>query len=60
MCIYGDPGTGKSAYARYLADKLGIDVVCRTAADILDQYVGNSEKLIAEAFEEAEKKKQCL
>ena len=60
MCIYGDPGTGKSAYARYLADKLGIDVVCRTAADILDQYVGNSEKLIAEAFEEAEKKKAML
>lgn len=60
ICIYGDPGTGKSAYARYLADKLGIDVVCRTAADILDQYVGNSEKQIAEAFEEAEEKKAML
>lgn len=60
MCIYGDPGTGKSAYARYLADKLGINVVCRTAADILDQYVGNSEKQIAEAFEEAEEKKAML
>ena len=60
MCIYGDPGTGKSAYARFLANKLGINVICKSAADILDQYVGNSEKLIAEAFEEAEKKKAML
>ena len=60
MCIYGDSGTGKSAYARYLADKLGIGVVCKTAADILDQYVGNSEKQVKEAFEEAEKKKAML
>lgn len=60
MCIYGDPGTGKSAYAKFLAKKLGLDIVCKSAADILDPYVGNSEKLIKETFQEAKEKHAVL
>lgn len=60
ICIYGEPGVGKSAYAEYLAERLGLCVIKKTAGDILDQYIGNSEQKIKEAFEEAEKKKCVL
>jgi len=53
LCLSGPPGTGKSAYARFLARQLGLEVVQKRAADLLGAYVGESEKRIAEAFEEA-------
>ncbi len=53
LCLSGPPGTGKSAYARYLARRLGIEVIQKRASDLLGAFVGESEKRIAEAFEEA-------
>jgi transitional endoplasmic reticulum ATPase len=53
LCLSGPPGTGKSAFARYLARRLGIEVVQKRASDLLSPFVGESEKRIAEAFEEA-------
>ena len=53
FCLYGPPGTGKSAYLRYLADTLKMPVLMKRASDLLDKYVGESEKLIAEAFQES-------
>lgn len=53
LCLYGPPGTGKSAYLRHLADKLGMPVLCKRASDLLGKYVGESEKGIAAAFQEA-------
>lgn len=53
LCLYGPPGTGKSAFARYLAGRLGLQVLQMRASDILGMYVGQSEKNIAAAFEEA-------
>lgn len=53
LCLSGAPGTGKSAYARHLAGLLGLEVVQKRASDLLGMYVGESEKRIAEAFEEA-------
>lgn len=54
VCLYGLPGTGKSALARYLAWRMGRPVVERHASDLLDCYVGETEKRIAAAFQEAE------
>ena len=53
MCLSGAPGTGKSAFARHLAERLGMPVLEKRASDLLDRYVGGSERNIADAFAEA-------
>lgn len=60
MCLYGEPGTGKSLYARYLANTLGLEVVFKRASDLISKWVGETEENIAEAFAEAEAKKALL
>ncbi|MGA2494884.1 MAG: AAA family ATPase [Roseiarcus sp.] len=53
FCLSGLPGTGKSAYARYLADRLDLDVLEKRYSDLSSMWLGESEKAIAAAFEEA-------
>ncbi|MEE8499431.1 MAG: AAA family ATPase [Kiloniellales bacterium] len=53
LCLSGPSGTGKSAYARHLSKALGLRSLQKRASDLLDMYVGESEKRIARAFEEA-------
>lgn len=60
LCLYGASGTGKSAYARYLADKLGLEVVQRRASDLISCYVGETEQNIAKAFAQAREDKSML
>ena len=60
LCLYGEPGTGKSQYARYLADTLGVEVVFKRASDLMSKWVGQTEENIAEAFAEAKSKKAML
>jgi transitional endoplasmic reticulum ATPase len=51
--LSGPPGTGKSAYARHLAEKLDLEVIERRYSDLVSMWIGESEKAIALAFEEA-------
>lgn len=53
LCLQGPPGTGKSAFARYLAERLGLEVMHKRASDLMSMWVGGTEKLIARAFAEA-------
>lgn len=53
FCLEGPPGTGKSAWARHLARKLGLPVIQKRASDLLSMWVGGSEKAIARAFADA-------
>ena len=53
LCLYGMPGTGKTYWATELAQRLDKPLVKRQAADLLSPYVGETERLIASAFEEA-------
>ena len=54
MLFYGLSGTGKTELARYIAKKLHKRILTRRASDILGMYVGDEEKNIRQAFEEAE------
>jgi SpoVK/Ycf46/Vps4 family AAA+-type ATPase len=53
FCFHGLPGTGKTAFARHLANKIGKPLLVRRASDLLSKYVGESEQNIARMFEEA-------
>ena len=55
LCLNGAPGTGKTAWARQLAERLGRPLMVRQASDLLDMYVGNTEKMIAAMFQQAER-----
>jgi hypothetical protein len=54
LCLYGLPGTGKTQFAEHLAMELGKPILIKHASELFDKYVGESEKRIAEAFDQAE------
>jgi len=60
LCLYGPSGTGKSAFGRHLADRMGMEVIYKRASDLLDMYVGNSEKNIARMFQQAREEDKLL
>lgn len=60
LCLYGASGTGKSAYAEYLADVLGMNVIKKQCSSLLDKFVGGTEQNIAAAFREAKENEAML
>lgn len=54
MLFYGLSGTGKTELARYISTVLGKPLLLKRCSDLLGSFVGQTERLIAEAFEEAE------
>ncbi len=58
ICSFGPPGTGKTAWARHLAESLDKPLLVKHAADILDKYLGETEKNTAEVFREAGEDRQ--
>ncbi|WP_164742408.1 AAA family ATPase [Pseudidiomarina mangrovi] len=60
ICCYGMPGTGKSMFARFVAEQLNKPIVIKKASDLLGKYVGESEKNIAKAFTEAKARDAIL
>jgi SpoVK/Ycf46/Vps4 family AAA+-type ATPase len=54
VCLYGIPGTGKTAFGKHLAEQLDKAFIHKKPSDILSPYVGMMEKNLATAFEEAE------
>lgn len=60
MCLFGPPGTGKTAWARYVAGEVKRPLLIKQGADIFNEYVGGTEKRIREAFLEATRTKSIL
>ena len=60
ILFYGLSGSGKTNLAHYIADAIGKKLLCKNASDILGMFVGESEKNIAKAFEEAKEQKKIL
>lgn len=53
LLLSGPSGTGKSAFARHLAEVMGLEVEERRCSDLMSPYVGETEQNIAEAFARA-------
>ncbi len=51
--LSGPPGAGKSAWVRHIAGRMGLPVLHKRASDLLDPFVGMTERHIAAAFAEA-------
>ncbi|MBR5904078.1 MAG: ATP-binding protein [Alphaproteobacteria bacterium] len=60
LCLYGAPGTGKTAFCEHLAKLLGINIIKKRASDINSKWVGETEQNIAKAFQEAHAQKAML
>jgi ATP-dependent 26S proteasome regulatory subunit len=53
VLLYGPPGCGKTMMARATAGEVGAAFISIEIAEILDMYIGQSEKRLAAAFENA-------
>ena len=60
LLLYGPPGCGKTYIASALAGEMDASFISIGINDILDMWVGNSEKNLAGAFDEARRKAPCV
>lgn len=50
LLMYGPPGCGKTFIARAVAGEMGAKFISVGLSDILDQFIGNSERNISDLF----------
>jgi len=60
LCLYGASGTGKSAFAKHLAQMLDKPFVIKSGSSLMSKWVGETEKNIASAFREATEEEAVL
>lgn len=60
LLLYGPPGCGKTFIARAVAGELGAKFISVGLADVLDMWIGNSEKNVHSIFENARRNAPCV
>jgi len=53
VLLHGPPGTGKTLLARAIAGESGVNFIQVAGPELLDRYVGESEKAVRELFDRA-------
>jgi len=60
LLLYGAPGCGKTFVARAVAGELGARFISVGLSDVLDMWIGSSEKNIHSIFERARRNAPCV
>ncbi|MET9361813.1 ATP-binding protein [Streptomyces sp. NPDC006632] len=60
LLLYGPPGCGKTFVARAVAGELGASFLSVSVNDVLDMWIGNSERNMHELFETARRQAPCV
>ncbi|MFB7409572.1 ATP-binding protein [Streptomyces sp. NPDC056202] len=60
LLLYGPPGCGKTFIARAVAGELGANFLTVSLSDVLDMWIGASEKNIHDIFETARRQAPCV
>lgn len=60
VLMNGPPGTGKTQFARQIADSLGRELLYLTASDINTKWFGESERNVARIFSQCDPKSQVI
>ncbi|MFE2596556.1 ATP-binding protein [Streptomyces sp. NPDC059396] len=60
LLLYGPPGCGKTFVARAVAGELGASFLSVSVNDVLDMWIGNSERNMHEVFQTARRQAPCV
>ena len=60
ILLYGPPGCGKTHLARATAGEIQAGFIAVGISDVLDMWIGNSERNLHELFEQARRHRPCV
>ena len=60
VILYGPPGTGKTLLAKAIAKESGVNFISVKGPEILNMYVGESERAVRSLFQRARNSKPCV
>ena len=60
VLLYGPPGCGKTLLAKAIANESGANFISVKGPELLDKYVGESERAVRVVFERARSSSPCI
>ncbi|KAJ3126845.1 Peroxisome biosynthesis protein pex1, partial [Nowakowskiella sp. JEL0407] len=60
ILLYGYPGCGKTMLASAVAKECGINFIAVKGPELLNKYIGSSEKAVRDLFERAQAESPCI